>query len=145
MKRSVRKILLGVVPAIACVSAGGPAHAAASPFDGSWQATLDCMVTRDGLGKPFSWDLRGDVRNGFMTMQHGRTGMQNSGTLTGKIGAGGDAMLHMNGIAGDPSYNIGNVKAGSPIHFSASVHFDATRGDGARNEGRDCALHFIKQ
>jgi hypothetical protein len=146
MRSNVCRFLFAVVPFATCASLCGSARAApGSPFDGSWQATLACKVTPDGLGKPYSWDFTGAVRNGFVTMQHGQKGMRASAALSGKIGAGGDAMLRLNGIAGDAGYNIGYLKAGTPIHFSASVHFDATHGDGSRDDGRDCALHFMKQ
>jgi hypothetical protein len=34
--------------------------------------------------------------------------------------------------------------AGSPIHYTATVHFDAHSGSGMRNERRACALTFTK-
>jgi hypothetical protein len=68
----------------------------------------------------------------------------NYGVLNGSIGAGGDATLTMTGRTGVPAYAVKHVAKHSPIHYTASAHFDATSGSGKRIQQRSCDLSFAK-
>jgi len=116
---------------------------AASPFDGAWSVVVACSDFGDVKG--YTLRFPANVRGGrFSGRFVNPTDSLNYGDLTGAIAASGDALLTMNGSAGAPDLNLHHAARYSRMHYTASVHFDATSGSGKRIEERPCSLSFAK-
>jgi hypothetical protein len=113
------------------------------PFDGSWAVIVTCVQAPDGA-KGYNWQFPAQVRDGSLVGQYNQPGNIPSGTLSGQIGPTGEAHLTMNGLAGDPDYNLSRVRAGSPIHYTTTAQFSARSGTGKRDQARSCDLTFSK-
>jgi hypothetical protein len=122
-----------------------PAWAAADrSFDGTWGVRLHCGRAPDGaLG--YNWAFSAQVTGGNLEGHYRPPGAIPSGTLTGHIDAGGDALLTMQGLTSNPEYSISRVDPGSPIHYTVKAHFGGDHGSGQRVEGRPCELDFTRQ
>jgi len=136
--------------AAACSMAGLPGEMSAwaagtTAFDGNWNLTYICANTRTGGGKGFTWMMLAQIHGGALLAQRGQKGTPDSATIMGKIDADGEGLLRFEGLTGASDYTIGKVAPMTPYHYTADVHFDATRGTGKRNEDRDCTLTFVKQ
>jgi hypothetical protein len=144
--RSTRAILttiLGGALSAACLSL--PAQSAANHvFDGTWNVSVACAKAPDDA-LPYSWLFSAEVSRGAILGHYHKPGTVPSGTLSGQIDADGDALLIMQGLTGNIRYTLGNVNPGAPFHYTITAHFDADHGTGKRNEGRDCALDFVKR
>lgn len=131
----------------AAIAFGGcfaSAYAAGSQgFDGRWQVTVQCSLARDGA-LPFTWRFPASVREGQFLGQKGEKGQPNSGTLSGEIGADGNALLTMQGFTGASRQTLTHPKEGSPFHYTVSAHFAGKQGAGKRNEDRECSLDFSR-
>jgi hypothetical protein len=66
------------------------------------------------------------------------------GSLSGRIRPDGQALLTMVGRTGPEEMTLYHERPGSPIRYTANVHFDARGGFGKRNERRACTLTFTK-
>ena len=138
--------LAAIVAVAAAVLGCGPAEAAGTTsFDGNWNLTYICANTRTGGGRGFTWMMLAQIHGGSLIAQRGQKGGLDSATIIGKIDADGDGLLRFEGLTGASDYTIGKVAPLTPYHYTADVHFDATRGTGKRNEDRDCTLTFVKQ
>jgi hypothetical protein len=116
---------------------------AAGAFDGSWNVTVISPTEGDVEG--YVWQFPARVQNGRLSGKYvNPNDPGNYGALSGAIGAGGDALLTMTGRTGVPAYSVKHVAKHSPIHYSASAHFDATSGSGKRVQQRSCDLSFAK-
>jgi hypothetical protein len=124
-----------------CLTAQSAAY---QVFDGTWNVTVACAKAPDGA-LPYSWYFQADVRKGAMLGHYQKPEAIPSGTLSGQIGADGDALLLMEGLTGDVGHTLGKVNPGTPFRYSITAHFDANHGTGKRNEGRACALDFVKR
>jgi len=72
-----------------------PAQSAANQvFDGTWNVTVDCAKAPDGA-LPYSWLFPANVRRGTILGHYQKPETIPSGTLSGQIGADGDALLIM--------------------------------------------------
>jgi hypothetical protein len=141
--RAVLTILLGGALSAACPIL--PALSAANQvFDGTWNVSVACAQAPDGA-LSYSWLFSAEVRRGTISGNYNKPGTVPSGTLSGQIGAGGDALLIMQGLTGNTGYTLGKVNPGTPFHYTITAHFDAGHGTGKRNEGRGCALDFVKR
>jgi hypothetical protein len=85
------------------------------------------------------------VRRGAVLGHYQKPETIPSGTLSGQIGADGDALLIMEGLTGNIGYTLGKVNPGTPYRYTIKAHFDADHGTGKRNEGRACTLDFVKR
>jgi hypothetical protein len=122
-----------------------PAQSAANQvFDGTWNVTVACAKAPDGA-LPYSWLFPADVRGGAILGHYQKPEAVPSGTLSGQIGADGDASLIMQGLTGNIGHTLGKVTPGTPFRYTIKAHFDAQHGTGNRNEGRACALDFVKR
>lgn len=113
-------------------------------FDGTWNVTIACAKAPDGA-LPYSWLFPADVRRGAVLGHYNKPETVPSGTLTGQIGADGEALLFMEGLTGKIGYTLGKVSPGTPYRYTIKAHFDADHGTGKRNEGRACAVDFVKR
>ena len=126
--------------------AGGSGARAAgtTSFDGNWNLTYICANSHDG-GKGFTWMMIAQIRNGALIAMRGTNGTPDSATIQGRIDADGEGLLRFEGLTGSSDYSLGHVPPMTLYHYTADVHFGATRATGKRNEGRDCTLTFVKQ
>jgi hypothetical protein len=116
---------------------------ATGDFDGGWNVTVNCPTEGDVDG--YVWQFPARVQNGRLSGKYvNPRDPENYGVLSGAIGAGGDATLTMTGKTGVPAYSVRHVAKHSPIHYTASAHFDTTSGSGKRVEQRSCDLSFAK-
>jgi len=140
---AILTVMLGGALSAACPSL--PAQSAGNQvFDGTWNVAVACAKAPDGA-LPYSWLFSAEVRRGAVLGHYHKPETVPSGTLSGQIGADGAALLIMQGLTGDNTYTLGNVSPGTPFHYTITAHFDAGHGTGKRNEGRDCALDFVKR
>lgn len=128
----------------AALIASTSAVAASSPFDGTWNVSVQCAQAADGA-EAYNWSFPAQVRNGFMRGQRGAPGGINSSSISGQIKPDGSALLAVSGRTGRPEYSVGRVAPGHPFHFTVTAHFDARSGSGKRNELRPCNLAFSKE
>jgi hypothetical protein len=143
LTRAILTTMLGGALSAACPSL--PAQSAANHvFDGTWNVTVACAKAPDGA-LPYSWYLQADVRRGAMLGHYQKPEFIPSGTLSGQIGADGDALLIMQGLTGEIGHTLGKVNPGTPFRYTITAHFDANHGTGKRNEGRACSLDFAKR
>ena len=127
---------------LAGIAVGGPSLAAGG-FDGAWNVELSCPAYGEAEG--FVWRFPARVSGGHLSGKWvSSSDAMNYQVLTGNIGAGGDALLTMNGRTGASNYTIHHDAPHTTSHFTASVHFDATSGSGRRNEHRPCDLRFSR-
>jgi hypothetical protein len=140
---AILPIILGGVLFAACPSF--PARSAGSHvFDGMWNVSVACAKAPDGA-LPYTWLFSAEVRGGALLGHYKSPGTVPSGTLSGQIGGDGSALLIMQGLTGDYGHTLGGVGPGKPYHYTVTAHFDADHGTGKRNEGRDCAVDFVKR
>jgi hypothetical protein len=137
MRASISAVTIVLAIALATAS---PA-VASQPFDGTWTASVACGTGPDG-SRGYQWTFSAEVQDGVLRGQYNPPGSVPSGTLTGRIGANGDALLTMRGLTGDPRSSVGGVPRGTRFHFTANAHFAGNTGTGTRNELRQCSLLF---
>jgi hypothetical protein len=113
-------------------------------FDGTWNVTVGCAKAPDGA-LPYTWLFLAEVQRGSMLGYYHKPGTVPSGTLSGQIGAGGDAVLTMQGLTGNTNYTVGYLNPGTPFRYTITSHFDSAHGTGKRNEMRNCVLDFVKR
>lgn len=121
-----------------------PASLAAGAYDGTWNVNVNCPDSDDAKG--YTWDFTAEVSGGHISGKW--VSSHDSGNhvvMTGAIGASGDALLSFNGSTGPSEYAVHHLAPHSPLHFTASAHFDARSGSGSRNgHWRACSLAFSK-
>jgi hypothetical protein len=127
---------LAFAPAERGVAAG------AGPFDGTWSVEVDCPDVGDVRG--YNWRFSAQVSSGVLSGHYQSPTTSGMGTLSGRIRPDGQAVLTMVGRTGPEEMTLYHERAGSPIRYTANVHFDANSGSGSRNERRACALTFTK-
>jgi hypothetical protein len=66
------------------------------------------------------------------------------GNWSGRIRPDSQAVLTMVGRTGPEEMTLDHERPGSPIQYTANVHFDAHGGSGIRNERGACRLIFTK-
>jgi hypothetical protein len=120
-----------------------PAPPQINQFDGSWNVNMTCGQAADGA-KGYTWAFTAQVRNGVLVGQFNKPGSMPSGTLSGQIQSSGSARLTMDGLTGDPDYNLNRLRAGTPIHYPVTAQFSGRAGTGTREEGRHCDLTFSR-
>jgi hypothetical protein len=130
--------LSAVCPSLPAWSAGNQV------FDGTWDVSVACAQAPDGA-LPYSWLFSAEVRGGAIFGHYHKPEIMPSGTLSGQIGADGDALLIMQGLTGDNGHTLGNVSPGAPFYYTITARFTAEHGTGKRNEGRECVLDFVKR
>ena len=142
-KTSMMKIAaLGLPLALGLAQAEGGVAAGAGPFDGMWNVEVDCPDVGDVQG--YNWRFSATVADGVLTGHYQSPTNSGMGTLSGRIRPDGQAPLTMVGRTGPQAKTLYHERAGSPIHYTADVHFDAHSGSGTRNGPRACALTFTK-
>lgn len=127
---------------IACLLFAATAAQAAS-FDGEWNVTQDCPDAKEAKGYTFRYPAT--VKAAEIHGQFRRVGETPSATLTGTIDADGNAKMNVKGLAGNPQYNLNNVKTGSPVNFDVAGKFEGGKGTGRRTSGRPCHFTFTKK
>ena len=116
---------------------------AAEPFDGTWRAVVVCADVGDVKG--YTWRFPVTVRAGQLLGRYvNPSDPQNSGTLSGKIGQSGTALLSMRGQTGKPEYSLAHIAAHRSFDYTANVQFDGASGSGQRIGQRPCDLSFSK-
>jgi hypothetical protein len=116
--------------------------AGAGPFDGAWSVEVDCPDVGDVRG--YNWRFSAQVVSGVLSGHYQSPTTPGTGTLSGRIRPDGQAVLTMVGRTGPEEMTLYLERAGSPIRYTANVHFDAHSGSGMRNERRACRLTFTK-
>jgi len=139
----MRGISVGLIGMVA-VGFGTPAHAAPAGdrFDGQWTAFLTCPASRDAASYNFEFGVV--IRNGVLHGEHGRSGEPAWLTLDGMLQGDGSAQLTAKGLTGMEAYSIGNVRKQTPYFYHVDARFDATAGQGTRQELRPCTYKFTK-
>ena len=118
-------------------------HAAgAGPFDGTWNVEVNCPDVGDVRG--YDWRFPAQVSSGVLTGHYQSPTNQAMGDFSGRIRPDGQALIAVVARTGPEEVAIGNVRPGTPFHYTANVHFDAHSGFGKRNERRACTLTFTK-
>jgi hypothetical protein len=128
--------------ALALPPAGRGFAAGAGPFDGMWNVEVDCPDVGDVRG--YNWRFTAEVSGGVLSGHYQSPTTSGMGNLSGRIRPDGQATLTMVGRTGPEEMTLYHERAGSPIRYTATVHFDAHSGSGMRNERRACALRFTK-
>ena len=140
---AILTVMLGGALSAACPSL--PAQSAGNQvFDGTWNVSLGCAKAPDGA-LPYTWSFSAEVQRGSILGYYNKPGIVPSGTLSGQIGAGGDALLIMQGLTGNTNYTVGYANPGTPFRYTITAHFDSANGTGKRNEMRNCVLDFVKR
>ena len=116
--------------------------AGAGPFDGAWSVEVDCPDVGDVRG--YNWRFSAQVASGVLTGHYQSPTNSGMGSLSGRIRPDGQALLTMVGRTGPEEMTLYHERPGSPIRYTANVHFDARGGFGKRNERRACTLTFTK-
>ena len=115
----------------------------AESFDGTWSAVVVCADVGDVKG--YTWRFPVNVRAGQLLGRFvNPSDPLNSGTLSGKIGQNGNALLSMHGLTGKPVYSLAHVAAHRNFDYTASVQFNGASGTGQRVGQRPCDLSFSK-
>jgi hypothetical protein len=127
---------------LALAPAGRGDAAGAGPFDGMWNVEVDCPDVGDVRG--YNWRFSAQVSGGVLSGHYQSSTNSAMGTLSGRIRPDGQAVLTMVGRTGPEEVALYHERPGSPIRYTANVHFDAHGGSGMRNEKRACALTFTK-
>jgi hypothetical protein len=92
----------------------------------------------------YNWRFSAQVASGVLTGHYQSPTNSGMGTLSGRIHPDGQALLTMVGRTGPEEMTLYHERPGSPIRYTANVHFDANSGSGMRNERRACRLTFTK-
>jgi hypothetical protein len=127
---------------LALTPAGRGLAVGAGPFDGMWNVEVDCPDVGDVRG--YNWRFSAQVASGVLTGHYQSPTNSGMGTLSGRIHPDGQALLTMVGRTGPEEMTLYHERPGSPIRYTANVHFDARGGSGMRNERRACTLTFTK-
>ena len=126
------------------VTSGAAAASSAGAFDGTWNVTVACARHSDGaLG--YTRELVAQVKDGFLRGEFGTEGNPAWLRLQGPIQPDGSAMLHAQGITGDPKYNASGAPRGAPFAYTVAARFEGSQGTGRRLQLRACDLRFVKQ
>ncbi|MBV8212316.1 MAG: hypothetical protein JOZ08_03720 [Verrucomicrobia bacterium] len=125
-----------------------------SKFDGSWTVTANFHRYKDPTGpvaSAFIIQFPATVTNGVLS---GEWKARNGAwmTLSGKIGADGMAVLHVNGLTSTAlEYHLkdhvtgeSHARAGHPIAFDVKAQFSGQRGSGERIGARATDFDFVK-
>ena len=111
-------------------------------FDGTWQTTWTCANVGQSLG--YTFEFRGQIKDGTYHGLHGTMGQPGSLELEGKIEADGTAGFKGAVIVNSPIAGMGAARGTvSPIY--ALARFDHASGTGSRINLRPCTLTFVKQ
>ncbi len=141
-----KKSMIGTAAAFGLAFALSPVGralpAGAGPFDGTWNVEVDCPDVGDVRG--YNWRFSAQVSSGVLSGHYQSPTTSGMGSLSGRIRPDGQAVLTMVGRTGPEDRTIGHARAGTPIRYTANVHFDANNGSGMRNERRACSLTFTK-
>jgi len=141
-KRAMVRTAAGLGLALALAPAERGLAAGAGPFDGMWNVEVNCPDVGDVRG--YDWRFSAQVSGGVLSGHYQSSTTSGMGTLSGRIRPDGQALLTMVGRTGPEERTLYHERAGAPIHYTVSAHFDATSGSGRRNERRACALSFAK-
>jgi hypothetical protein len=136
-------LVAGLMGTASIASAMAQAPAAATQFDGLWSVHQVCPDMKRAKG--YTDDYSMVVKNGFARAQWGIDGTANSWSVTGQIQPDGSATLVVNGLTGPDTYNVNDVKSGTPFGYTFPANFTATRGSGSRTIIRPCTFTFTKQ
>jgi len=129
--------------AVVMAMGGAGAALASGPFDGTWNAVVDCPAVGDVDG--YTWRFPVRVQDGKLSGKWSSpSDPQNFGELGGTIAANGDAELMMTGSTGPEAYSVQHVRPHMLIRWRANAHFEKTSGAGKRVEQRPCDLSFSK-
>ena len=123
-------------------------QAQAASFDGTWAVTLNTPEYKDPTGVvalAYTFQFPAEVKNGVISGEHGTKGQPTWLEIDGKIGADGNAILHVKGITGRREYNLGHVATGRSYEYDVKAHFTAKQGSGSRIGGRLGYYTFVKQ
>lgn len=118
------------------------AAAQAASFDGEWKVVQNCPDAKEAKGYTFQYPAT--VKGREIHGQFRKVGESPSATLTGTIDADGNARMNVKGLAGNPKYNLHNVKTGSPVNFDVVGKFEGSKGTGSRTSGRPCNFTFTR-
>jgi class 3 adenylate cyclase len=111
-------------------------------FDGTWQTTWTCANVGQSLG--YTFEFRGQIKDGTYHGLHGTKGQPGSLELEGKIEADGTAGFKGAVIVNSPITGMGAARGTvSPVY--ALARFDHASGTGSRINLRPCTLTFVKQ
>jgi hypothetical protein len=102
-------------------------------FDGTWWVTVDYHAYKNPDGStalPTAKHFTARVKNGVLHGEVGTRGAADWYELDGKIEADGTAILHTNGITGNPKYTPGHPEPGIPFGYKVTALFDGRHGTG---------------
>jgi serine/threonine protein kinase/peptidoglycan hydrolase-like protein with peptidoglycan-binding domain len=111
-------------------------------YDGTWAVVMTCPT--EGTVRGYTWRYDIAVKNGSISGQFGSQGTPPWATIVGQIQSDGTASMNARGVTSNSDYNVGNIPAGSPISYTFTARFEATRGTGTRVQGRSCGFTFVK-
>ncbi len=109
------------------------------------KAMTTAWMTDAKEAKGYTFHYPATVKGAEIHGQFRKVGEAPSMTLTGTIGADGNAAMNVKGLAGNPKYNLNNVNAGSPVNFDVVGKFEGRKGTGNRTSGRPCRFTFTKK
>lgn len=117
----------------------------ASAFDGHWSVSVVCEdVQKFGrLGKGYTYNFFGDIKDGAFRAQAGQPGQPAFLTMVGTVEANGSAEFHVTGLTASPEMAFGR-QPGTPYSYSMRGKFTPALGKATRVELRPCEATFIK-
>lgn len=122
-----------------------PAEAAPSQlFDGNWDVSIHCPDHESGASG-YVLDFTAKVRNGMLRGERGNPGEPGWISLSGEIGADGNAELMARGLTNDPKYTVNHSRQGAEYNYPVKAVFQGARGTGKRQKLRVCDLSFNRQ
>ena len=139
-----RKYLLSLLTSMTLAIAAR----ASSPYDGSWAVTLKTPEYKDPTGvvaQAYTFNFPAEVKDGVLHGERGTRGEPAWLQIEGRIGADGNAMLHVNGITGRREYNLGHVATGRAYDYDVKAHFTTGEGSGTRIGGRLGYYTFVRK
>ncbi len=118
------------------------APAPSKDFDGTWTTTWRCADMERARG--YTYEFRGQIKDGVYHAQYGTKGQPSSLELDGKIEPGGAAGFKGAVVVGSPIAGMGAARGTvSPVY--AMARFGHASGTGDRINLRPCSLTFVKQ
>jgi len=134
---------LGLIAAFLPGAAAADPPAGLARFDGAWVATVSCSNYAGALG--YAFDVPSEVKDGVLHGERLHPGEPGWLLLEGRIEADGQARLTAKGLVGAAPMAVGQRPKGTDYGYHVAATFEATRGSGARIEGRPCDLVFVRR
>lgn len=123
---------------------GEPAAVDKKRFDGTWDATLVCPRTKDGVFG-YAYQFVATVKDGIFHGEHGSPDKSPHFSFDGTIKPDGSSIITASGVTGDPKFAVRGVKRNTPVIYHIETIFSGSKAAGKRLEIRECSLTCYKR